>query len=99
MSPYETFASNLADNLADIVHDIVHAKVGDCPDSVFNEILEIAVEYAADEFDAAPDEFGEMTDMTPYRYCAELAVSTYAEKVESDVADRGDYLMELARDC
>jgi hypothetical protein len=70
----------------------------DYTDADFEEVLEIAVDMAIDEFDAEQNLDGTWNDCTNYAECARRASEQWLAEKEDEHLGRGDYLRDLAGD-
>jgi hypothetical protein len=70
----------------------------DYTDVDFEEILEIAVDMAIDDFDAEQNLDGTWDDCTNYAECARRASEQWLAEKEDEHLGRGDYLRDLAGD-
>jgi hypothetical protein len=70
----------------------------DYTDVDFEEILEIAVDMAIDDFDAEQNLDGTWNDCTNYAECARRASEQWLAEKEDEHLGRGDYLRDLAGD-
>jgi hypothetical protein len=70
----------------------------DYTDADFEEVLEIAIDMAIDDFDAEQNSDGTWNDCTDYAGCAQRAREQWLEAKEDEYLGRGDYLRDLAGD-
>ena len=80
------------DDMADKLADFIEAD-----GEAYEEIMEIALEIAADEYDCDCDSDG-FFDCTNYQRCAERAFEQWADAKQAEYEGRGDYLYDLAGD-